>query len=184
MTVFEILLIGLGLSMDAAAVSMTNAMAYRNVDIKKFITMPLVFGVFQALMPLFGFFVGGIFSKFICQYSNIVIFFILGFIGAKMVRDGFLHREDEKSIEKSLTYGVLFVQAIATSIDAFAVGVGFAMGKIDIYGAVSIIGISTFLVGLLAVYTGRKFGDLLGSKAEIMGGFMLIVIAIKAIVSV
>lgn len=181
MTLYEIIGIGIGLSMDAAAVSMTNGMVYRCIGRKKTIAMPLFFAVFQALMPLLGYFLGCFFSGFICKYSGIVVFVILGVIGAKMIKDGFSHTDELVCEQKKLTYTILFMQAIGTSIDAFAVGVGFVAGVTDIYQAALIIGITTFIIGLAAVLIGRKFGNLLGAKAEILGGIILAIIAVKAL---
>ena len=180
MTIYEVLLIGVGLSMDAGAVSMTNGMVYDNIGKAKTFAMPLFFGAFQALMPLLGYFAGGLFSDFICRYSGIVILAILGFIGGKMVKDGFSHGDDMHEVTKKLTYKILLAQAVATSIDAFAVGVGFVAGRTDIAFAVSLIGATTFILSLAAIFIGRRFGDLLGSKAEILGGVILICIGIKA----
>ncbi len=180
--IYEILLIGIGLSMDAVAVSMTNGMVYNNVGKAKIAAMPLFFGIFQAIMPLLGYFAGGLFSDFICRYSGIVILLILGFIGAKMVKDGFSHKDDEHEISKSLTYKILFAQAVATSIDAFAVGVGFAAGGAEIVSSVLLIGLTTFILSGGAIFIGKRFGDILGSKAEVLGGVILICIGIKAIV--
>lgn len=184
MTVVEVILIGIALSMDAVAVSMSNAMVYSTEKIKKLASMPVFFGVFQALMPLLGFFAGGIFSDFISKYSGGVILIILGFIGIKMIKEGIEHKDDEKCIEKNLTYKMIFWQAVATSIDAFAVGVGFAAGAAEIYSSVIIIGITTFILSMCAVFSGRRFGDMLGSKAEILGGIILVCIGIKAILPI
>ncbi len=182
LTFLEVLLIGVGLSMDAAAVSMTDGMVYRQMGKQKIALIPLFFGLFQALMPLLGYYIGGLFSGFICKYSGIVIFLILGIIGAKMIKDAFSHTDDEHVLKKQLTYSVLVVQAIATSIDAFAIGVGFAVsGMTDIILSVILIGITTFIISMASVFIGRKFGDMLGSKAEILGGIILILIGIKAI---
>ena len=181
MGLFEIFLIGVGLSMDAVAVSMTNGMVYQCVSTKKLLAMPLFFGLFQALMPLLGFFAGSFFAFFIRKYSGIVILAILGMIGAKMVKDGFCHNAEERCITKVFTYKILFLQAVVTSIDAFAVGVGFAARGTDILFAVGVIGLITLLLSFLAILIGKRFGDLLGAKAEIVGGIILIAIGIKAV---
>ena len=124
MNLTDIIMIGIGLSMDAVAVSLTNGMVYRMGQDKKFM-MPVFFGVFQGLMPLLGYFTGGLFAKWLEQYSGLIIFLILGFLGAKMIKEGLSHEQAEKKEPSVMTYGVLFVQAIATSIDAFAVGIVF-----------------------------------------------------------
>lgn len=186
MNLLEFILIGLGLSMDAAAVSMTNGMVYRDrFDINP-IAMPIFFGFFQGFMPLLGFFISGIFSEFITKYSNVIVFIILGIIGAKMIIDGCFHKEshnssDNKSNGQRLTYKILLLQAIATSIDAFAVGVTFSAMKVSIFLPVAVIGLTTFLISIVAIIIGKRFGDLLGNKAHILGGLILISIAINSI---
>lgn len=185
MALMEIVLIGVGLAMDAVAVSMTNGMVYRNLGVKEYIAMPVLFGVFQAIMPLIGNFAGGLFANFISKYAGIVILLILGVIGGKMIKEGFEHRSEPKkvAIGKRLNLGVLIFQAIATSIDAFAVGVGFSAMQVNIIQAVVIIAIVTIILTTIAIVIGRKFGDILGSSAEILGGVILVVIGIKAIIA-
>ena len=155
MSLFEIILIGIGLSMDAVAVSMTNGMVYKGSSKGKTYSMPIFFGVFQGLMPLIGYFAGGLFADVISQYACFLVFAILGFIGGKMIKDGLEHIQEEKEANeqnveveekeevKTLTYKMLFIQAIATSIDAFAVGIGFSVAQVNILPAVAIIGITT-----------------------------------------
>lgn len=184
MSLLEVVLVGIGLSMDAVAVSMSNGMVYKCADRKKLLAMPLFFGIFQALMPLAGYFAGGLFADIITKYSGIVIFLILGFIGGKMIKDGFCHSDECECEKTSLTYKLLFAQAIATSIDAFAVGVGFAAGAMptaDIFYSVFLIGIITFLLSMWAIFIGKRFGNMLGSKAEILGGVILVIIGIKSL---
>ena len=185
----EIILIGLGLSMDAVAVSMANGMAYKNTTKAKTLAMPILFGVFQGLMPLIGYFAGGLFADVISKYANILVFVILGFIGGKMLNDKLGHKDEEeaeteKDVEsegKVLTYKTLFIQAIATSIDAFAVGIGFSAMQVSIIPAVSIIMLTTAICCLIAILAGKKVSSLLGGKAEILGGLILVIIAVKAL---
>ncbi|WP_312353551.1 manganese efflux pump MntP [Aminipila sp.] len=185
MTLTEILFIGIGLAMDAVAVSMTNGMVYRNLRIKEYVAMPVFFGTFQALMPLLGNYAGYLFARFISKYAGIVIFLILGIIGGKMIKEGFEHRKGPLVLcgNKKLGFGVLVCQAIATSIDAFAVGVGFNAIQADIIQAVAIIAIVTVVFTSAAILIGRKCGDILGCQAEILGGAILAVIGIKAIIA-
>lgn len=180
MSTIEIIMIGLGLSMDAVAVSMTNGMVYKDATKSKIIAMPLFFGLFQGFMPLLGYYTGGMFSEILSKYAGILILIILGFIGANMLKEGFFPcKEDDDTT--TLTYKLIFFQAIATSIDAFAVGIGFNAMNISILPAVCIICITTFLCSFLAIFIGKKFGDLLGKKAEILGGVILIIIATKGV---
>ena len=181
MGIIEIILIGIGLSMDAAAVSMTNGMVYSKISKFKFFMTALAFGFFQALMPALGYFTGSLFAGVMEKYSGYVILVILGFIGGKMIKDGMSHDCDDDTKKKEFTYLLVLMQAIATSIDAFAVGVGFAATHANIALALPVIGITTFIISLFALAIGRKFGDKLGCKAEILGGIILIIIGIKAL---
>lgn len=179
---FDIFLIGIGLSMDAAAVSMTNSMVY-SCQKKKLWSMPLFFGGFQLLLTLAGYYTGHLFADFVEKFSGIIAFAILGYIGGKMIYDG-IKCEGECTCGK-LTYKILTVQAFATAIDAFAVGVGFGVGEssllISIFSAVCLIGITTFFCTVIAMFLGRKFGDALGPKAEVFGGIILVLIGLKAL---
>lgn len=179
MGIIEILLIGIGLSMDAVAVSMSNGMCFKTMSRSKELAMPVFFGVFQGLMPFLGFYAGSLFENVISKYAGIVILLILGVIGGKMIWDGV--KKEEEVVCSVLSIKLLFFQAIATSIDAFAVGVGFSAMNVHILPAVSIIGVTTFVCSLIAVFIGKKFGDFLGKKAEILGGVILILIGIKGI---
>ena len=178
MRVWEVIMIGIGLSMDAAAVSMTNGMVYPKTCRTKILSMPLFFGGFQALMPLLGYYASGVFADFLSRYSGIIVLIILGVIGGKMVYDG-LHPQLEEETDCSLTYRMLLIQAVATSIDAFAVGVGFSAMQVNIVQAVSIIGVTTLVCSFLSIAIGKKFGNMLGNKAQILGGMILIIIGIK-----
>lgn len=184
MGVIEIILIGLGLSMDAVAVALANGMAYKQTSKAKLLAMPILFGIFQGLMPLIGYFAGGIFAEAISQYANILVFVILGFIGGKMLKDNLGHKETEEEVEvqdQVLTYKTLVIQAVATSIDAFAVGIGFSAIQVDILPAVTIITLTTAVCCLVAIGAGKKVRALLGGKAEVVGGIILVLIAVKAL---
>ena len=181
MNLMDIILTGIGLSMDAAAVSITNGMAYHMNRDKK-LMMPVFFGVFQGLMPMLGFYVGGVFSQWLTKYSGVVIFVILGFLGIQMVREGLSHDLHEKKEPVFMTYRILFVQAIATSIDAFAVGVAFcATGVSTVWFPASVICVTTLIISFFAVFLGKKFGEMLGKKAEVFGGSILLLLALKAL---
>jgi len=183
MTTIEILLIGVALSMDAVAISITNGMVYTKLNRLKYLAIPLFFGVFQGMMPLGGYFVGGIFADFITRHAGIVILLILGFIGLKMIKDGIQksRNQDMPEQKKDLPIKILFAQAVATSIDAFAVGVGFSAVRVNIFYAASLIALTTLVLAGIALIIGRKFGDILGNKAEICGGVLLIVIGVNAV---
>lgn len=176
-----LLFTSLGLSMDACAVSISNGMCY---DIRKnqIFSTATTFGFFQALMPVLGYFVGSTFSQTVASFGNWLALIILSFIGGKMIFDAakeFNCPEDSLPGPKKLTSKTLFLQAIATSIDAFAVGVGFAVIKVDIVSAALSIGIITFINSIIGSHLGKKFGQVFKQKAEVFGGIILIGIGIK-----
>ncbi len=179
MTILEIILIGLALSMDAIAVSISNRMAYPCLTRRQIAAMPVLFGVFQAAMPIAGFFAGSLFAQYITQYSGIVILAILGILGGKMIYEGLRHK-DETCECKPFSMGMLVAQAVATSIDAFAVGVGFSVSGTPLFPAVVVIGLITAACSVLALMAGKKLGTLFGSKAEVIGGIILVLIGVKA----
>jgi len=178
MGALEILLIGVALSMDAAAVSMTNSMVHRSKR-SRLVEMAFWFGFFQGLMPLLGYFLGSAFHDVLNVFGDMVVAVIFAFIGVKMIMEAC--HDDESCPIKELTHRLLLIQAVATSIDAFAVGVGFSAGGVNIYYAVALIAVTTFILSLAAVAVGRAFGNMLGSKAEIFGGVLLIILGLKSL---
>ncbi len=179
MNFWDILLIGIGLSMDAAAVAMSNGICMDKPKFKTSLLIALFFGLFQGLMPLIGYFAGSTFSGFISNIDHWVAFGLLLVIGGKMVIDSF---KDEEHVCSFITIRLLLVQAIATSIDALAVGVGFAVTEVNILSAVSVIALTTFCISLASVYIGKKFGSFLESKAELLGGVILVGIGSKILI--
>lgn len=178
----EILLVALALSMDAFAVTISNMFMYRGTDRLHRILMPVFFGVFQGGMTLIGFFAGSLISQFVESYAGILTFIILGFIGGKMLWDAYHEEHEETSDEQAkLTIPILFFQAIATSIDALAVGVSVAALSLNIALVASMIGITTALCCVVALSLGKRFGMKLGNKATIIGGLVLIAIGVKAL---
>ena len=180
MSIIEIVVLGIGLAMDAASVSMANGMIYSNLKKRDYALMPILFGIFQGLMPVLGYFAGSLFQEIITKYSGYVIFIILGFIGGKMIYDSF-KREEEKKLSPSLTMSTLLLQALATSIDAFAVGVGFLAISVEIYSASAIIALTTAIVVVIAQIIGKVFGAIFEDKAQLLGGIILIAIGVKAL---
>ncbi len=178
MTLAEIILIGLGLSMDAAAVSIANGLTYRNLKKSQKLSMALAFGIFQALMPVLGYWAGSLFAGFISRYAGITAFIILGVIGGNMIKESFAKEEDTCHVT-GYTFGLMMAQAVATSIDAFAVGVSLCASGASIFTAAPIIGIVTFGCSLLAQALGKVFGARLGSKAQLLGGAILVLIGVK-----
>ncbi len=183
MQLTELILIGTGLAMDAFAITLSNLFAFKNTSTKTFLLLPLFFGIFQALMPVIGFFAGCVFVEFLTKYAGIVTLLVLGFIGIKTIIDAFKDESNENSSSRKLTVALIILQAVTTSIDALMVGVSFCAECVNIWYASSVIGIVTFLIITLALPLGRKFGNMLGSKAQILGGVILCVIGIKSFLS-
>jgi len=180
MTLLDIILIGLGLSMDAAAVSIANGLTCRSLTKLQKFSMPLAFGLFQALMPLLGYWAGSLFAEVISRYAGITAFVILGFIGGKMIKDSFGPQEEGCSLS-NFTFSLLIAQAVATSIDAFAVGISFYASGASILEAAPIIGCVTFVCSAVALGIGKLFGSKLGARAQLLGGAILVAIGIKAL---
>ena len=173
------ILLGIGLAMDACAVSMANGLKEPKMKVNKILFIAFMFGVFQGLMPLLGYIVGSNILNKIDWIIPWIALFLLGFIGGKMIYDG-LHEEDNKECCHILTFKLLIIQAIATSIDALSVGVSISNYILfDAIICVSIITLVTFIICFIGVFIGKKFGDSLGNKAEILGGIILIAIGIE-----
>jgi len=196
MDLISILLIAFGLSMDAFAVSVTNGITIRNVRGTHALRIGLYFGGFQALMPVIGWAVGYQFRDYITSIDHWIAFGLLAFIGIKMIKEA-MEQDDicevpegngfrEAAVSKQeaeeecvLKTGRLLVLAVATSIDALAVGVSFAFLSVSIWGASAVIGLITFGICVTGVFIGKRFGCLLKKKAEIMGGVILVLIGAK-----
>lgn len=172
MSFWEILLLGVGLSMDAFAVSVCKGLAMKKITAAKAATCGLWFGGFQALMPLLGYLAGSAFSGYIQRIDHWIAFILLGLIGANMIREAVSGEEEEGS--ESLAPGEMFLLAVATSIDALAVGVTFAFLEVKILPAVSLIGVTTFVFSAAGVKIGNLFGLRYKAKAEFAGGIILI----------
>lgn len=177
----EFLLIGIGLSMDAFAVAICKGLAMRKVNKKQALVIGLFFGGFQALMPLLGWALGIQFQNYITNVDHWIAFVLLCFIGGKMIVEA-LKPEDEEAVEvmdAPLNLKELLVLAIATSIDALAVGVTFAFLDYPIGEAVSVIGITTLILSVAGVYVGNFFGNRYKNKAEFAGGLILVLLGVK-----
>lgn len=176
-------LLGIGLAMDACAVSMANGLNEPKMSKSKMILIAFMFGFFQALMPLIGFFLGHAVLEYIEKFIPWIALILLLFIGGKMLFEGIKGDIDEGKI-LSLTFKTLFIQSIATSIDALSVGFSIADYKInEAFICASIIAIVTFVICIIAINIGKKFGTKLGSKAEILGGIILIGIGIEIFIT-
>ena len=184
MSFFNLISIGIGLSMDAFAVSICKGLCQRKMDWKKAVIVGLYFGIFQAVMPLIGYFLGSQFAGFISSFSHWIAFFLLAFIGIHMIKESReVSSEEEVACdingELELDFKNMIALAVATSIDALAVGVSFALLEINILGAVAIIGITTFIISAIGVFIGFKFGSKYKSRSEVIGGLILIGIGLK-----
>ena len=178
----ELFLIGVGLSMDAFAVAICQGLSMTRIKWGHALTVGLYFGGFQALMPLLGWVLGSQFSGYIQQYDHWVAFILLLLIGGNMIREALSGEEDEAEDTATagrLDHKKLFLMAIATSIDALAVGVTFAFLRVEIGPAVSCIGVITFLLSAAGVYIGGAFGDRFQGKAELAGGVILVLMGSK-----
>lgn len=182
MGIFEILMIGIGLSMDAAAVSMSNGMCIPSIRWKHALATAFAFGAFQGIMPLIGYFAGSLFAEQIGAVDHWLALILLGFIGGKMIYESLTADHDSCPVDRRLTFKLLLVQAIATSIDALAVGVSFAALTVSILLAASVIAATTFVLSFVSVYIGKRFGTLLNQKAELIGGLILVFIGVKTFV--
>ena len=172
MNIFELFILAIGLSMDAFAVSVCKGLSLGRINAKHMCIAGAWFGGFQALMPLVGYFGGRFFADKVTRYSHWVAFVLLVFIGAGMIKE-------EEHVNADMDIKSMFILAVATSIDALAVGVTFAFLKVEIVSAVSFIGVITFVCSAAGVKIGSLFGMKYKSKAELCGGIILILIGTK-----
>ena len=183
MGIAELLILAVGLSMDAMAVSICKGLAMKKATIRAGVTCGLWFGGFQALMPLIGFFLGALFADAIEAFDHWVAFGLLAIIGINMLKEALEKKDACCTCEESsadLSVKTMFVMAVATSIDALAVGISLAMvGNVNIFFAVTLIGLCTCLLSMLGVKIGNVFGSRFESKAEIAGGIILIALGVK-----
>lgn len=185
MGIVELVLIGVGLAMDAFAVSVCKGLSMKKINWKKAAIIALYFGAFQALMPLLGYLLGTGFSEIIKKFDYLIAFGLLVFIGLNMIKESFSNEEEgcEKCENDDIKFKSMIGLAVATSIDALAVGVTFAFMNINIIEAIIIIGGITFLISILGVILGNIFGDKFKNKAELLGGAILILIGLKILLA-
>ena len=180
MNFFTVFLLALALSADAFTVSLTDSLAYKNLTKKNKIFIALCFGFFQGLMPCIGSVLGNICKNFILKFSHILALFILSFIGINMIYSAFKSKEEKcTDISMNFSYRLIFMEAIATSIDALSVGIALTAENINIIYSAGIIAFVTTFICILAFKIGKKIGDILKDKAEIIGGVILILIGLK-----
>ncbi len=178
MSFSELLLIAIGLSMDAFAVAVCKGLSVGKTKVKHYIITGLWFGGFQALMPFLGYLLGSAFEKYIVSFDHWIAFILLSVIGINMIKESFSKEENET--DASFSFKNMLLLAIATSIDALAVGVTFALlPDVNIFHAISLIGITTFILSAIGIKIGSVFGMKYKSAAELTGGIILILMGTK-----
>lgn len=176
----ELILIAIALAMDSVAVSIATGAKFKSINLFNTIKVAFFFGVFQGLMPLLGYSIGSTFAGFVNSIDHYIAFIILVYLGYRMIKEG-IENEIEEEVT-NLKNKTLLILAIATSIDALAVGITFSFQEINIFFAVSLITIVTFLLCVIAVFIGKKLGGYLENKAEYLGGFILILLGVKILI--
>ena len=179
MSLWELLVIAVGLSMDAFAVSVCKGLSVQKVKPKHYLIVAAYFGGFQALMPLLGYLLGVRFEAMVANVDHWIAFVLLGLIGTNMVRES---RAGEEKLDDSFTVSTMLILAVATSIDALAIGVTFAFLGVNIVEAIILIGITTGIISGVGLKIGNVFGSRYKSKAEMAGGIVLILMGIKILV--
>lgn len=177
MGILEIILIGVGLAMDAFAVAVCKGLSMKKMNWKNAIIIALYFGIFQAVQPIIGYLLGTTFSGFVKGVDHWIAFILLVMIGGNMIKESFDDEQNKKN--DSIDIKTMLLLAVATSIDALAVGITFAFFKTNIILAVTIIGVVTFVLSILGVKIGNRFGNKFQNKAELTGGIILIIIGLK-----
>lgn len=179
MGTIELILLSVGLAMDAFAVAICKGLNMRKMNYKNALILALFFGGFQALMPAIGYLLGKQFEKYITSVDHWIAFILLSIIGIQMIAESFKKDDDKEEDADKLNLKEYFMLAIATSIDALAVGISLAFLSVSLVKSVSFIGIITFVISFAGVFIGNKFGARFKSKAEFAGGAILILIALK-----
>ena len=191
MGLLEIIVLGVALSADAFAVTISNTFVYASESRSRLMLMPLMFGLFQGLMPVAGHLLGGLAAEVIETYAGVITLVILGLVGGNMIREGVcaLRGAGEQDgpeepgagpVARRLTLVTVLAQAIATAIDAFAVGVSLRAQAVSVVVAAPVIALTTFLCCVAALALGRKLGEVLGDRAQVAGGVVLVLIGLKA----
>jgi putative Mn2+ efflux pump MntP len=172
-----LLILAIALAMDSVAVSIAIGSKYKDLLVSKALFAAAVFGFFQGAMPIAGYFIGISFAQYVQAFDHWIAFFLLAGLGGKMIYEAYQNEFDDEVT--NLTNKTLITLGIATSIDAMAIGVTFAFLQTDIYTAASVIGLVTFVLCVAAIYIGKKLGSFLESKAEMLGGLILIGLGCK-----
>lgn len=177
MGIAELIVLSIGLAMDAFAVSVCKGISMKKMNWKKACIIGLWFGFFQAFMPLLGYFLGTTFENIVTSIDHWIAFVLLGIIGGKMIKESF-QTETEKCND-DVSFKTMLILAIATSIDALAVGITFAFFNVNLVLALSLIGIITFILSVIGTKVGNRFGVKYENKAELTGGIILVLLGLK-----
>lgn len=177
MSILEVVLIAIGLAMDAFAVSICKGLSMKKMSWKKALVVGAYFGIFQGIMPVIGYFLGSTFESMVTQIDHWIVFVLLTLIGVNMLKEAF--GKDCNNCNESVDFKTMIVLAIATSIDALAIGITFAFLQTNIVLSALVITIITFVICVIGVKIGNKFGDKYERKAETVGGLILILMGIK-----
>ena len=178
MDLLSLLLLAVGLSMDAFAVAVCKGLALKKITLRHALIVGLWFGGFQALMPLIGYFLGAQFKEAIAAYDHWIAFGLLSLIGGNMIREA-LFETEETPPDAALSFRPMLLLAVATSIDALAVGVTFAFLDVNIWASVALIGVTTCVLSMIGVKVGSVFGAKYEKRAELFGGVILILLGLK-----
>ena len=181
MGIIEIVVTSIGLAMDAFATSICKGLALKKINLKKCIIVGLYFGIFQGIMPLLGYVLGNALGEQILHVDHWIAFALLTFIGSSMLIDATSNKEE--TVTDDVTFKSMFPLAIATSVDALAIGVTFAFLKVNIFLSVLLIGIITFVLSIVGVKIGNKFGVKYDKKAQALGGIILIIIGLRILLT-
>ena len=179
MSVFEIILISIGLAMDAFGVSIGKGLTMPVGENGRKVTLAFLFGLFQFLMPVIGWLIGRQFIDVISEWDHWIIFGLLGYLGVAMIREGLSDDDDEDDDKQFLGAWEMFMLSVATILDAMAVGLTFAFLPINVWEASTMIGVITFGISLIGIYLGKFMGQFVGKYADILGGGVLILIGTK-----
>jgi manganese efflux pump family protein len=182
MEILTVILLAVGLAMDAFAVSVVTGSVYKELKIKHALRMALFFGAFQAIMPIIGSLAGLSLKQHIAAYDHWIAFGLLGFVGGKMILEAFEIKSTEKNLDPSNLL-ILLTLSVATSIDALAVGFTLSLLVKSLVFAVSAIGLITFGLSYVGVFVGKRFGHFFEAKIEVLGGLILLVIGTKILIT-
>lgn len=175
MDILELILIGFSLAMDAFSVALCKGLTIKTREYKKSLIIALYFGIFQSIMPLIGYFFGKNFQNIIVNIDHYIVFFLLLMIGTNMI----IESKESCDIDNKINFKIMLPLALATSVDALAVGISFAFLKVNILKAITIIGIITFILSFIGVEIGRICGSKTKTQSQIAGGIILILLGIK-----